>query len=220
MAFKHFENVTPSQLTFDTIARECKFLSYVLDFEQLELVKGFPLDGDWKNFELPNVGYRFLGGPMENVRFPNFYIVPESPMLSIHRDGSVINSITGRMRKWQINNHTGYVFLTVLFKGLLLLLSQHRAKKLAFEPYGENIDQLQINHKNCNKRDNALENLEWCTAKENINHAYEANLNTKCTPVLVRDIRTGEIKRYRSYSECGNVLNMSHKTIERRIKDC
>lgn len=32
-----------------------------------------------------------------------------------------------------------------------------------------------VNHKNCNRADNRVENLEWCTAKENT--AYTAKLN-------------------------------------------
>ena len=36
-----------------------------------------------------------------------------------------------------------------------------------------------INHKNGNKKDNRVENLEWCNYSHNIEHAYNNNLRTK-----------------------------------------
>ena len=35
----------------------------------------------------------------------------------------------------------------------------------------------QINHKDFNKQNNSIDNLEWCTISRNIKHAYDAGVN-------------------------------------------
>lgn len=46
------------------------------------------------------------------------------------------------------------------------------AHRLVMETFGEpNLKGLQINHKDGDKLNNCITNLEWCTSKENINHA-------------------------------------------------
>lgn len=52
----------------------------------------------------------------------------------------------------------------------------HRVIANVFIPKDPNRDF--INHKDGNKQNNSVDNLEWCTRSENIKHAYEHNLRS------------------------------------------
>lgn len=52
----------------------------------------------------------------------------------------------------------------------------HRLVMMAFNPV-KNMNELEVNHIDGNKKNNKLENLEWCTASENQIHAFKTGLN-------------------------------------------
>lgn len=67
-------------------------------------------------------------------------------------------------------NNCGYWRTTICVKNRHKSFYVHRLVAEAFIPNPDN--KPQVNHKNGNKADNRVQNLEWCTAAENLDHKY------------------------------------------------
>lgn len=74
----------------------------------------------------------------------------------------------------------------------------HRLVAIAFIPNPQNY--TCINHKNGNKQDNRVENLEWCNHSMNLVHAYRNGLNKNERPVE-RLLDGKVVEHYRSAAE-------------------
>lgn len=64
----------------------------------------------------------------------------------------------------------------------------HRLVLSAFLPINQKLD---VNHKDGNKKNNNLENLEWCSRSQNIKHAYEVLNRTTSRCFTHSDSQTG-----------------------------
>lgn len=65
----------------------------------------------------------------------------------------------------------------------------HRLIKFFFEPIN-NYKNFQINHIDGDKLNNCLSNLEWCTSKGNINHAWKTGLSKRTDELNKRTSKT------------------------------
>lgn len=77
-------------------------------------------------------------------------------------------------------SNSGYECINIRNKGYFI----HRA--ISFAYISKPLDKDFINHKDGNKLNNKIENLEWCTKSENTKHAYEQGLKKKSVSNLYK----------------------------------
>lgn len=95
-------------------------------------------------------------------------------LYEISDKGRVRNTLTNKILK-QHKNAYGYYCLGLRFEGRKQKsYLVHRLIAKVFIPNPEN--KPQINHKDCNKTNNSIDNLEWCTKNENNLHAFANGL--------------------------------------------
>lgn len=78
-------------------------------------------------------------------------------------------------------------------------------------------EKLTVNHIDGNRFNNKIENLEWVTLKENIQHGFKTGLYpTK--KVIISNIKTGEAKHFKSLSEASRCLGRCNGYISNQIQ--
>lgn len=120
--------------------------------------------------------------------FKRIYVDDVSTDYEVSITGKVRNIKTGYILKPYISH--GYYRYIFRVNGKKVNLFMHRLIMEYFVPNPENLPF--VNHINCNKLDNRVENLEWCTPADNVRHAYAHDL---------MNIPIGEDRYNNKYSE-------------------
>lgn len=107
---------------------------------------------------------------------------------------------------------SGYLNVSLCKDGVVKTWRVHRLIAMAFLPNPEN--KPQINHKDGNKQNNRVDNLEWATSSENISHAYKRLGRKSSGGVARKVVRCVETNtKYRSTREAERRTGISHTTI-------
>lgn len=131
----------------------------------------------------------------------------------------VINTSTGK-RKYKskllrIQTSRGYKFVTLVVKNNRKTAYIHRLVAEAFIPNPENLPE--VNHKDENKLNNCVDNLEWCTVA--YNNTYGTRLErvskTRSKPIIQYSLDDKFIRIWDSTKEAAKFIGCCRENINR-----
>ena len=109
--------------------------------------------------------------------------------------------------KPRLNKKNGYCQYCLCTDGVSQYHYAHRLVAQAFIPNPSN--KPQVNHKDGNKQNNTLSNLEWVTQEENMKHCFEYELSSAAKRCYVYDLKGDFVGEWISISEACRQLNIS-----------
>lgn len=153
----------------------------------------------------------------ESSHQPGFFKIPGYSRYLVSKAGLVLNIRTNRMMAASRNPAGYFNFRLTADSGKVLTWGRHRLLAFVFIKDSRDIDELFVNHKNGIKGDDGLDNLEWVSPTENVEHAGKIGLTTKCSPMSIRIYSTGEVKNFPSIMACARYLGVSKDTVNWRV---
>ena len=128
--------------------------------------------------------------------------IPFNEKYSITEDGRVFNNKRKKEKKSFIDKH-GYCRI-----GLDKQNKKYFIHRLVAITYIKNLENKEtVNHKDGNKLNNHVDNLEWMNNSENLNHAFNNNL-IKRRPIKCK--KTGKVWESLNQAAKENNINPGH----------
>lgn len=155
----------------------------------------------WKSHpEIPGIEVSTLG----NVRILDRVVSSEK----------MTRFIKGRVLK-QFENVNGYLTVNISINGKW---TTQRVNRLVAQTFLHNPKGLpQVNHKDCNRKNNSIKNLEWCDNSYNMQYREKFG-KALGRQILAINLGTLEVSRFKSQRESSRVLGASQGNINSVIK--
>ena len=141
--------------------------------------------------------------------------VPDFPNYLVNKNGEIY-SIKGKVVPYKVKykiDKYGYQIVALSNENGKKHIGVHRVVAITF--LDNPMDLPEVNHKDGDKTNNKVENLEWCTAKENDAHARNSGLKNQEKPIIAKNIETNETLTFKSVTEAGAFLGINKGTISK-----
>lgn len=198
------------------LSATCKRLT--IPVHQWCLVEVLYADGNKEHFHPKNTVWKFPE-ELKPEGYPGYRYIPGASRYCINEEADVVTIKTGYFKKKAVMS-TGYMGIVIdLDMGLGGSTTVHRCIALSWLDYPHNVDKLDVNHKDSDKLNNHLSNLEFASRRGNMLHAVE---NDQCCynhRVLVRNALTKEVTEYFSIEECARQMRLDGETIRLRCNN-
>jgi hypothetical protein len=117
-----------------------------------------------------------------------------------------------RFLKVHLNTRTGYKFCQLYKNKKMYNVTIHRLVAGCFLETNSNLNV--VNHKDGNKHNNIVDNLEWCTDEYNHKHATETGLKAKGTEIKTCKLNENSVHAIKYFLQKG----VSHQEISIAFK--
>lgn len=112
----------------------------------------------------------------------------------------------------------GYVFVHITNKkGERKYCLIHRLVLSTFKPI-DNMENYQVNHLDCNRENNSLDNLEWVTPQQNREYREKLHHTPKSQKILVQFLDDREDMIFNTMTECAKYFGLTRKGISRYLE--
>lgn len=162
----------------------------------------------WKNTKYDHFQVSNLG----NIRSLDRYQTNKDGKTYFYK-GHILKQTPTKDRDGSMN---GYYVVNIRQSGKSNVEFVHR---IVAESFLENLNNLKcVNHKDGNKQNNNVSNLEWCTYSENNIHALKNGLrHSRGNKIKQLDINENILNIYNSACEASRMTNINRNLISRCI---
>lgn len=142
------------------------------------------------------------------IEVNQFGVVRTKDRIVTYKNG-VKHFYKGRVLK-QWRDKGGYLNVHFRVNRKLINLKVHRIVATCFLPNPEHLEQ--VNHKDCNRANNNVDNLEWCSASYNSQYREKYG-RAFGHPLYAVNLETLEVLRFESQAEAGRKLGIDSSSI-------
>lgn len=150
---------------------------------------------------------------------------------TVTKTGDVYSHKNGKKKKLKPENNHGYLRVALSSQGRSKKFRIHRLVAMSFINNKNN--HKCVNHLDGNKKNNCVENLEWCSFSDNQKHSYRVlgrkvnktmlgktkDKHHNSIPTIIINLKNGRKQNFVSRRECAKFMGVSDSMLVYAIKN-